>query len=334
MTTVNINSVLVERPAVSGGSSTGYAQNKLIVPNIATLGADSIASVTMGSEGSGYATPPTVSFVGGGGSGAAGTAVLGFAIASVAMNTFGTYTSIPTLSATVGTGATITPIMNVFNVYSVVSGGTGYTVNDILTFTGGTFTSAGQIRVTAVSGGVITAWSIQGDGGSYTALATLPAGVTGGTGTGATFNIFWGVKAATVAAGGQDYDDTSVLTVSSGSATGTLTLASTGGVKAVTVTDGGEDYTIPPSVVFTGGSGSGAAGTAVQASTNDPVPVNLVFSPPLPTASYTVKGVANQAAGISHANKTTTSVDLTLTPLNGGSLIPGLIDVVLEFVSD
>lgn len=73
---------------------------------------------------------------------------------------------------------------------AVVSGGTGYAVNDVLTVVGGTFTVAAQVKVTAVSAGVITAVSIQ-TAGAYTVQPSNPVATTvgGGTGTGATFNL-------------------------------------------------------------------------------------------------------------------------------------------------
>lgn len=71
---------------------------------------------------------------------------------------------------------------------AIVAGGTGYTLNDLLTVAGGTTDSAAVIKVTAVSSGVVTSAVIV-DRGIYTTLPTSPAAVTGGTGTGATFNL-------------------------------------------------------------------------------------------------------------------------------------------------
>ena len=70
---------------------------------------------------------------------------------------------------------------------TIANGGTGYTVNDVLTVVGGTGTAA-TLTVTAVSGGVITGISVttQGD---YTVNPTSPVSVTGGTGSSATFRL-------------------------------------------------------------------------------------------------------------------------------------------------
>lgn len=114
---------------------------------------------------------------------------------------------------------------------AISSGGTGYTVGDILTVSGGTFiNSAPQaIRVDAVSGGVITGISISVFG-QYTVLPTNPVSVTGGTGTGATFNL------------------------SNWSYTGH------------TITNAGSGYTSQPTVTFSGGGGSGASAYATVGS--------------------------------------------------------------------
>lgn len=76
----------------------------------------------------------------------------------------------------------------------IISGGTGYTAGDILTVTGGTFTSAMQIKVLGVAGGVITQATAWGSA-AYTVFPGAPASVTGGTGTGATFSVLGGDSA-------------------------------------------------------------------------------------------------------------------------------------------
>lgn len=64
----------------------------------------------------------------------------------------------------------------------VQNGGTGYTVNDVLTLQGGTFTTAAQVTVTSVDGGVITGISISNPGSGYSVNPSNPVSVTGGTG--------------------------------------------------------------------------------------------------------------------------------------------------------
>lgn len=71
---------------------------------------------------------------------------------------------------------------------TVVAGGTGYTVGDALTVSGGTATIATALTVLTVSGGAITSVGIAGVG-TYSEPPTNPVSVTGGTGSGATFDM-------------------------------------------------------------------------------------------------------------------------------------------------
>src|SRR5262249_19418888 len=74
-------------------------------------------------------------------------------------------------------------------------GGTGYKVGDILTLTGGQFTTAAQFKVAAVSNGVVTSLSVQTPG----AYSVVPLNGTftttditsGATGKGCTPNLAW-----------------------------------------------------------------------------------------------------------------------------------------------
>ena len=145
------------------------------------------------------------------------------------------YTTNPTVAITApttpgGTTATATCVIGLGVTPTIVSGGTGYSVNDALTISGGTFTTAAVIQVTAVSGGVITAVT-NSNLGAYTIAPSGTLSVTGGTGTGATF------------------------TVSTWQITNTLT-----------ITNAGSGYLEQPTVSFSGGGGSGAAAYATVGS--------------------------------------------------------------------
>lgn len=64
----------------------------------------------------------------------------------------------------------------------IAAGGTGYTVNDVITIVGGTGVAA-QFEVTSVSSGVVIAIKIvDAERGGYTTTPANPAMVTGGTG--------------------------------------------------------------------------------------------------------------------------------------------------------
>lgn len=69
---------------------------------------------------------------------------------------------------------------------SITSGGTGYTVNDVLTITGGSGTGA-TLVVDSVSSGVITAVTVANGGLNYLAGQTITC--TGGTGSNAIFTV-------------------------------------------------------------------------------------------------------------------------------------------------
>lgn len=71
---------------------------------------------------------------------------------------------------------------------SVLLAGTGYAVNDLLTVVGGTGDAATMIVDTVGSSGEILTFFVI-DGGNYTTLPTNPVTVTGGTGTGAKFDL-------------------------------------------------------------------------------------------------------------------------------------------------
>ena len=145
----------------------------------------------------------------------------------------GSYTSAPTpviaLPTTAsGVQATASCTIGVAT-QSVSSGGTGYTVGDTLTFSGGTFTAAATATVSTVSGGVITAITMT-SGGTYTVAPSNPVSVTGGTGTGATFTLGFGVN------------------------------------STFTITNAGSGYVEQPTVSFSGGGGSGASAYATVGS--------------------------------------------------------------------
>lgn len=77
---------------------------------------------------------------------------------------------------------------------AVNAGGSGYSLNDVITLAGGTSTTATQLKVTGVSGGAVTTVSIQ-VAGVYSAVPSNPvaqASVAPPGGTSATFNMTWG----------------------------------------------------------------------------------------------------------------------------------------------
>jgi hypothetical protein len=133
--------------------------------------------------------------------------------------------SAPTTAGGVQATATVT---NMFaSGVTVQSGGTGYTVGNVLTVSGGTPQTAVQLTVSTVSAGVITAVTVS-NAGAYTALPTNPVSVTGGTGSGATFNLTWAVIAFTITNAGSGYVEQPTVSFSGGGGSGAAAYATVG----------------------------------------------------------------------------------------------------------
>jgi hypothetical protein len=150
------------------------------------------------------------------------------------------YTTIPSVAISApttagGVQATASVTAMTVNSVTIANGGTGYTVGNVLTVSGGTIAPsqlATQVTVSTVSSGVITAVTIS-QFGTYSVLPTNPASVTGGTGTGATFNFAYAISGAST---------------------------------NFTITNAGSGYIEQPTVTFSGGGGSGAAAYATVGS--------------------------------------------------------------------
>jgi hypothetical protein len=103
----------------------------------------------------------------------------------------------------------VEPLAYAAQVAVIDSGGTGYTVGDVLTVVGGQYAIPVELTVTAESGGVITTLDIT-NAGSYTVAPSNPVSVTGGTGASATVTVtfnqpynFWIHETGTDAISGQ-----------------------------------------------------------------------------------------------------------------------------------
>lgn len=80
----------------------------------------------------------------------------------------------------------------------IVAAGTGYTIGDMLTVSGGTCTAQPKavINATTTPAGSALANLYVTDPGKCTSIPSNPVTLTGGTGSGATFNLSWGLIAA------------------------------------------------------------------------------------------------------------------------------------------
>lgn len=93
-----------------------------------------------------------------------------------------------------------------YGMQSITNAGTGYTVGDVLTMVGGTFTVAAQVTVVEVASGVIRS-AIVSRAGSYTVLPPSPTTFTGGTGASFAGSTNWTALTFNVTSGGVGYPE-------------------------------------------------------------------------------------------------------------------------------
>jgi hypothetical protein len=174
------------------------------------------------------------------------------------------YTTPPTWSASAptiagGVAASGTTSLQLGSTPTVISGGTGYTVGDTLTFVGGTFTTVATVVVSTVSSGVITAVTNSATG-VYSVIPSNPISITGGTGTGATFNASWGI-APTLAIGtaGSGYVEQPTVTFSGGGGSGAAAYATVGGTPKIQTLGTNLDFYTPGGQAFRVSDGSATA---------------------------------------------------------------------------
>jgi hypothetical protein len=144
------------------------------------------------------------------------------AIASVTVKFGGSgFTNATTTTLTPSSGAaTFSCTLNVTSqVFS--NAGTGYIVGDILTVTGGTFTSPATITVASIgAGGAIVSANLTTTGIYTVYPGANPVAVSGGAGSAATFTLTFGIYAVTVVSAGTGYVTAPTITVA-GAGSGT-----------------------------------------------------------------------------------------------------------------
>lgn len=149
----------------------------------------------------------------------------GSKVTAVTITTPGSYTTAPTMTFSappVGTTATGTPILEVVTVTSIAAGGAGYAVGDTITLANGVI-----LTVATESAGAVTAVTIT-DAGSASTLPSNPRPQvsSSGGGTGATFNLAWGVYDTAITNEGIGYLSAPTITYSAGTAAATATIGS------------------------------------------------------------------------------------------------------------
>ena len=267
----------------------------------------SVSQVNVTNGGNNYTSAPTVSFTGGGGTGATATAHISGSVTSLTLGNHGSgYSSSAAVTFLLGGGSGAAATVNV-----------GYAL--------------------ANPGGV----TVDAGGSRYTGRATSTIGATGAGGTNAaltnatTTGTFMKVSELIRSAGGSGYTSAPGVTISAPTGctaaqrvTATATAQISGGVvTGFTITNPGTCYIARPTVTFSnaghGGTGVAAAAsntTGVFLSVNNIVPSAVGSgyrtSPAVTVSAPTGTGGTTATA---HANLASTGglYDLTLT--NGGS---------------
>lgn len=196
--------------------------------------------------------------------------------------------------------------------------GASYAANDVLTLVGGTFSQAAQITVDTVDGSGHVLTSHVSRAGAYSVLPSSFT-VSGGAGTGATFNTpTWGALTFTITTAGQYTVPPAVantLTRLTGTSTGvTATLAH--GLGEIDVLNSGAGYTgAAPTFAATGGGGSGASVLGVLGGNGDSMYAEALFGgDAMPSASYAINLSASLDCRVSWKNKANTGFVAVVTP--------------------
>jgi len=183
---------------------TGASVGMFAIDTAESLGESNVVSVSVTAAGNGFTVRPTVTFSGGGGTGAAGNTTA--KVVAVALGG--------------GTG----------------NGGSGYVNAEVVTVDGGTGTSANVTIANTDASGVVTSVAlVSGQVGSYTVLPTRANNTpTGGSGTGLRLNLSIGLNTVTVTANGSGYTSAPNVTIGGSGgvgATATATINTSEGKK-------------------------------------------------------------------------------------------------------
>ena len=172
--------------------------------------------------------------------------------------------------ATGGSPTTLIDNPSGLGTIAVVVGGTGYSVNDVLTLDTGT---GGTVKVTAVNSGIVTGVSIVTPGTNYPAGSTC--GVSGGGGSACTIIVTnlnsknwyvnqWAGKKVKILAGTGVNANPNEIYISSNTAN-TLTVS---GLNTVTVAVGGSSYVVGDVLTLTNSPLTVTGGTVKVTSVN------------------------------------------------------------------
>jgi hypothetical protein len=240
---------IVQAQFTGGGSDTGPIL-------VALLNTGGVAAVNITAPGSGY-TAPTVSFSGGGGSGAAATATIGSGVASVAVTAPGSNYTFANVffSGGAGSGATATAVISGGQVteIDVVDSGSDYTSAPTVTISGD---GSGATATATIEGGQIVAITMTDNGTGYTSAPSVS--ISDPHGTGATAEAVLGasqLSSIQIENAGNNFIQQPLLQIQGGGGTGAVAWTTIGptSVSRVDVVDPGQNYQKAPTVMFLGG---------------------------------------------------------------------------------
>jgi len=226
-----------------------------------------VTAVTIGNQGSGYTSIPTVTFSAPS-SGTTATGIVGVKIGSVSITNSGSgYSTCGGVGALFsdanqigGVQATGSVVCGVGSVV-IGNGGSGYgTAAPMVSFSAPTTGTTAVGTAVVNASGAVTGVTFTNRGSGYTSSPTVT--FSGGSGTGATASTTLGVASVTVTNAGSNYTTLPTVTFTGTSGTAPAAAVVLGGVTTVNV-NAGSGYTTAPSVTFSApSSGATATGTA------------------------------------------------------------------------
>lgn len=207
-------------------------------------------------------------------------------------------------------GATTNTLSSLASV-AISNRGSGYTVSDVLTVTGGGGSSGTATVSSVAAAGQLSGSSINAGGSGYVIGNVLT--IAGGTGGQMTVSVVDGtgkILSASLSAQGSGYTGTTGATVTGGAGTGATfntTIFSTGAITGISLTTAGTGYALTLGATTSGGTGTAATLNIVPYSSAD----NSV------TTKMTILGNGKVGIGI-----TTPSTMLDVRGVKGATLDP------------
>lgn len=257
-----------------------------------------VIAVAIESEGSGFSSPPVVTFSGGNGSGATAVAVIEGGVGSLAITSPGSGYFLPPSLRFNGTGIPATgrcsvdangnivsaaiespgvyrspPTVEIIpdkwlTAINVSSGGAEYSTPPTVSICG-TGNGRGAAAFAKIDGAVVEVEVVLG-GSGYSPddppeiVFTSQSGATDATAEAVIDPDTGAILSVTVTSGGSDYQFAPAVLIQTNQGAGAMLKARIAGpVSEVTVTQKGEGYVTAPVVLFQGGGGTGASATAV-----------------------------------------------------------------------